>query len=246
MSNNNKNLEEVKIKARYWSFYLYPESAPEDWIDRIQMTGLPFCISPLHDKDTNPTGELKKAHYHIILCYNGPTTWGNVKKTITDPLNQRHPQYLNSVKGMYRYLTHQDNPEKYQYNPQEIRHLNGFTTADYCDMSITDEDRLFDAIENYIEDHELTEFRAVVYHLKAEGAFEMLSFFRRHTVYFKEFIRSARFGGFEKFPVGVTSGIIDLTTGEKLTPEQFEELRAKWIEDHKDGTPFPVKKYQLP
>lgn len=242
--NDNNNIVFEKVKARYWSFFLYPDSAPEDWIDRIQMTGLPFCISPLHDKDTNPTGEPKKAHYHVILCYNGPTTYGNVKKTITDPLNQPHPQYLNSVKGMYRYLIHQDNPEKYQYNPQEIRHLNGFTTADYCDMSITDEDRLYDAIENYIENHELTEFRAVVYHLKAEGALEMLSFFRRHTVYFKEFIRSARFGGFEKFPINKLDGVVNVLTGENLTQSEYEELVAKWNEEHDDGTPFPSDNFR--
>ena len=106
--------EKIIVKARYWWFVVYPESAPNDWIEKIQMTGLPFCISPLHDKDKNPDNTPKKAHYHVIVCYNGPTTYSNVKKTLTDILNAPHPQYLNAVKGAYRYLTHQDNPEKYQ------------------------------------------------------------------------------------------------------------------------------------
>lgn len=192
------NLESSTTKARYWGFFVYPESAPEDWRDRIQATGLPFCVSPLHEFDLNPDQTPKKAHYHVILAFNGPTTYNNVKKNIVDPLNQPHPQFLYSVKGAYRYLTHQDNPEKYQYDPKEITFYNGFTTADYCDMSITDEDRLYDAIENFIEENKLTEFITVVKLLKQHGQFESLSFFRRHSIYFKEYLKSARYSGYAR------------------------------------------------
>lgn len=222
----NDTTEKVIIKARYWWFVVYPESAPADWRDRIQATGLPFCVSPLHDKDINPDGTPKKPHYHVILCYNGPTTYSNVKKTMTDPLGQPHPQYLNSVKGAYRYLTHQDNPEKYQYDKNGVQHFGGFSTADYCDMSITDEDRLYSALEDYIQDKQLVEFLAVVYSLKNDGLFEMLSFFRRHTVYFKEFIKSARHGGFElmKPKNDIPEGYeVDHTTGELVKVELNDE-----------------------
>ena len=67
----------MNVKKRYWAFVLYPESAPSDWRDIIQMTGLPFAVSPLHDKDLNADNTIKKAHYHIILCYPGPTTYNN-------------------------------------------------------------------------------------------------------------------------------------------------------------------------
>ena len=61
------------VKKRNWTFLVYPESAPADWVSKLQATGLPVAISPLHDKDINPDGELKKAHYHVIVCYSGPT-----------------------------------------------------------------------------------------------------------------------------------------------------------------------------
>ena len=67
-------------KARYWSFVAYPESLPSDWKDTLTRTGLPIAISPLHDKDINPNGEAKKAHYHVILCFDGPTTYSVVLK----------------------------------------------------------------------------------------------------------------------------------------------------------------------
>ena len=50
------------VKKRNWAFVLYPESAPEDWRERLQQTGLQCCVSPLHDKDVNDTGGPKKAH----------------------------------------------------------------------------------------------------------------------------------------------------------------------------------------
>ena len=47
------------VKKRNWAFVLYPESAPEDWKEQLRLSGLQGAISPLHDKDINPTGEPK-------------------------------------------------------------------------------------------------------------------------------------------------------------------------------------------
>ena len=71
------------VKKRNWTFVLYPESAPADWLEKLQLTGLQAEISPLHDKDINPDGTVKKAHYHIIVCYSGPTSY-TVVKGLTD------------------------------------------------------------------------------------------------------------------------------------------------------------------
>lgn len=185
--------EKVIVKARYWSFIVYPESAPADWKDTVQKTGLPFCISPLHDKDTNPTGEEKKAHYHVIVCFGGPTTFSNVKKNITDPLGQPHPQYLMSVKGMYRYLTHKDNPEKYQYNETEITHMNGFSITDYSEYTMSDEDRIYETLEQIIESENISEYYHLIIYLKTNGYQEQLSFVRRNTFHIREFLKSARY-----------------------------------------------------
>ena len=103
------------IKKRNWAFVLYPESAPADWREQLQKTGLQCAISPLHDKDMNPDNTPKKPHYHVILTYSGPTSY-NVVKALTDGFNQPIPQALEQVRGYYRYLTHKDNPEKAQYD----------------------------------------------------------------------------------------------------------------------------------
>ena len=122
------------VKKRNWAFVAYPESLPTDWKEQLQATGLQVAISPLHDRDVDPTGELKKPHYHVILCYAGPTSY-NVVKGLTDSLKGPIPQPLEQVRGYYRYFTHMDNPEKYQYSPDTIETINGFSIMDFVELT---------------------------------------------------------------------------------------------------------------
>ena len=124
------------VKKRNWAFVLYPESAPVDWRDLLQKTGLQCAVSPLHDRDLNPDGEPKKAHFHIIICYSGPTSF-NVVKALTDSLCCPIPQALEQVRGYYRYFTHKDNPEKFQYQESEISTINGFSIMDFVELIFT-------------------------------------------------------------------------------------------------------------
>lgn len=123
-------------KERYWTFILYPESCPDNFKEILQKTGLCVAISPLHDKDINSDGELKKEHYHILLCFNGPTTYNKVK-SITDELCGTIPQRVLSCKGIIRYFSHKDNPEKYQYNEQDIVTLNGLDLKSFNDLTLS-------------------------------------------------------------------------------------------------------------
>lgn len=145
------------IKKRHWAFVLYPESAPSDWREQLQSTGLPYAVSPLHDKDLDPTGEPKKAHYHIILCFSGPTTFNSVK-AITDGLQQPIPQPLESVRGYYRYLTHEDNPDKYQYNKSDIFTCNGFDISDFVELTKSEVAKIIKEIQKAILAADIREY----------------------------------------------------------------------------------------
>ena len=121
------------IKKRNWAFVLYPESAPADWREQLQKTGLQCAISPLHDKDMNPDNTPKKPHYHVILTYSGPTSY-NVVKALTDGFNQPIPQALEQVRGITdtsRIRTIQ----KAQYDEREIKTINGFNIADFSELT---------------------------------------------------------------------------------------------------------------
>lgn len=122
-----------KIKGRAWLGVIYPESAPANWRDILQQTGIEFAVSPLHDSDLNANGEKKKEHYHIILVWQSPTTLANVV-ALLQPLNAPMPIKSESVKGAYAYLTHAENPEKAQYEAKDIELFNGFNISNFRDL----------------------------------------------------------------------------------------------------------------
>lgn len=151
----------TNIKKRYWAIIVYPDSAPLGWKELLQERGLQCCISPLHDKDINPDNTPKKAHWHIILCWDNPTTYNNVK-TICDELNAPIPQPLDSVRGYYRYLTHKDNPEKYQYDEGLITSLNGFDISNFAELTTTEVVCILKSIVTLIRDNNIVEFSQLV------------------------------------------------------------------------------------
>lgn len=178
-------------KNRYWAFVLYLESAPENWKEQLQLTGLSICISPYHDKDKNPDGTDKKPHYHIILCFGGPTTFNNVK-SITDSLNQPIPISLQQVKGYYRYLTHMDNPEKYQYNESDIQCLNGFNIDDYVDLSYSQVKSIMVSLQTLILKNNMLEYCELLDYLLFHEMYTELDVASNHTVMLNSYITSRR------------------------------------------------------
>ena len=80
--------------------------------------------------------KLKKAHWHILLSYDGPVNLVAVKK-LTDKLNAPNPQKISSSKGLVRYMAHLDNPEKFQYSVADIKGHNGADIAAYFELTAT-------------------------------------------------------------------------------------------------------------
>lgn len=207
-----KEYKYSKLKKRYWTFVLYPESAPNDWRDILQRTGLEIAVSPLHDKDKDPTGGPKKPHYHIILCYEGPTTGGAVKR-LTDDLGQPIPLPVDSVRGLYRYFTHKDNPDKYQYDEREITTLNGFDISTYADLSSADKTKIKLELTKFIQESnimEYSDFMDKVIELDKPDYFFIAS---TNTTYFNAYLVSKR----NKCKDQLESGrykLLDTETGE--------------------------------
>lgn len=182
------------VKKRAWALVCYPESLPSDWVDFLQSTGLEVAISPLHDKDINPDNTPKKAHFHIIIVYQNPTTFKNVKENICDYLNCPIPQPLESVKGYYRYLTHMDNPEKHQYNQSEIITLNGFDISSFVNMTINELSVYLNLITDYIEQLKITEYRDLILLLKKDDEYRFLvPIAQNKTTFINAYIKSLKY-----------------------------------------------------
>lgn len=116
-----------KKRTRNFGCIVYPDSAPDNWQDILSEQRVPCFISPLHDKDINPDGQLKKPHYHVMLMFDSVKTLEQVER-IFDTFLGVGNEIIQSQRGYARYLCHLDNPEKFQYNIEDVRSLYG---ADY-------------------------------------------------------------------------------------------------------------------
>lgn len=179
------------VKKRNWAFLLYPESAPENWTEILQNTGLQFAVSPLHDKDLNPTGETKKPHYHIILCYSGPTSF-NVVNSLCKNLCQPIPQPLEQVKGYYRYFSHKDNPEKAQYDEEDILCFNGFNILDYADLTKSEIENIKKHLQTIIRNADILEYSDFMDFLLDNEMHTEYSIASNNTYFFEKYISSRR------------------------------------------------------
>lgn len=182
---------EKRKKGRIWAFVGYPESLPTDWFDILQQTGLQIAISPLHDHDLDPTGELKKAHYHFMVIYEGPTTYNHVLE-LTKSLNCTIPIKLESARGMYRYHIHMDNPEKYQYDDRDRILINGFDLSSCNQLTHAEVLKIKREVIDFINDNGIKEYADLVKILHGSDFIQMLDVVTSNTIFFNTYLTSAR------------------------------------------------------
>lgn len=178
-------------KGRIWGFVGYPDSLPTDWLEKLQQTGLQIAISPLHDKDLDPTGEPKKPHYHIMIIYDGPTTYNHVLE-LTKSLNCTIPIKLESARGMYRYHIHIDNPEKHQYDDRDRILLNGFDVSSCSQLTHNEVLKIKRLVLDIIKDNMITEYSDLCDMLHQTDSIQMLDVVTSNTVFFNTYLTSAR------------------------------------------------------
>jgi hypothetical protein len=178
-------------KKRNWAFLMYPDSAPENWKDILQLSGLQCSVSPLHDSDLNADETQKKPHWHVILAYSGPTSY-NVVLKFTASLNATIPQALEQVKGYYRYFTHKDNPEKTQYDEADIININGFSIRDFVEMTKSEITAIKRDIMRYIEQNDIREYSDLLIGLDKEDLHDMWEVAANNTIFADAYCRSRR------------------------------------------------------
>lgn len=145
-------------RTRNWTIVLYPESAPNNWRDILDEMHLEWVESPLHDKDVNADGEVKKAHWHIILMFGGVKSYEQVLD-VTQKLNCPRPERCHNVKAMVRYMAHLDNPEKFQYNQSDIKAHGGVDLAELLRPSSSERYSLIHDMITYVKTNHIVEFQ---------------------------------------------------------------------------------------
>jgi len=209
--NNEKSLSNDKVnlthngKKRNWATVVYPESAPENWIETLKISGAQVAISPLHDRDLEADEKTpKKAHWHVMMVYPGPKSLASVK-AFCSTFGGIQPVPLEAVRGYYRYLTHQDNPEKFQYDEKDIQCLNGFSILDFIELTRTEIIKIKKELLVLINTENFFEYADFIDYLQDKGTDEFLDVGMSNTYFFDKYLTSRRH---KAVPIGKVSGSI--------------------------------------
>lgn len=175
-----KERRDRQQNSMWYSFIVYPESAPEGWKDKLRATGLQAAISPLHDKDKREqdsaekeivdkeTGEIKaikkgaeylkgdpkKHHWHGIIKFEKIIRYDEANDFIREITNGPYIQKCLSLKGAYEYFVHMNNPDRYQYEKEEIIEMNGFK----IDPTETEKKEMINEIIKAVIDNKVSRF----------------------------------------------------------------------------------------
>lgn len=144
-------------RTRVFAIVVYPDSAPDDWKERLTQEHVQVLISPLHDRDKNPDGSDKKPHWHVLVMFDSVKTQEQVDKLldrVLGPNRVKVYENVNSTRGYARYLCHKDNPEKAQYADSDVVALGG---ADYQELvQLGSDDRsTLRMVFAYIREHKI-------------------------------------------------------------------------------------------
>ena len=175
-------------RTRNFATVVYPESAPEDWQEILSQQFVPAFISPLHDKDVNPTGEPKKPHYHVVLMFDGVKTREQAQDIISK-LNGVGCEVIQSIRGYARYLCHLDNPEKAQYKQEDVRSLCG---ADYPGTIglVTDKYKAISEMIDYCREYNIYSYSDLLEYCRMERFDWFRVLCDNGTVVMKEYLKS--------------------------------------------------------
>lgn len=175
-------------RTRNYATVVYPESAPKDWKLRLQEECVPALVSPLHDKDLNTDGTLKKEHYHVMILFDGVKTReqaGEVFSVIggvgIEPIKCPH--------SYARYLIHLDNPDKAQYSIDDVISLSG---ADYNTMIslATDKYRAIGEMIEFCQQNDIESYAVLLLYAKNHRQDWFRSLCDNSTIVVTQFLKS--------------------------------------------------------
>lgn len=181
-------------RTRVFATVVYPDSAPEDWQERLTQEHVSAFISPLHDQDKNPDGTQKKPHWHVMLMFEGVKSREQVDALldgVLGPDRVKHYETVNSTRGYARYLCHMDNPEKAQYDRADVVSLGG---ADYDEIvSLPSDDwAVLDEIFEYLENTGERYYSRFMAYCRAERRDWWKLLIQRHSYVVVSWMKSER------------------------------------------------------
>lgn len=214
-------------RTRNWTLIFYPEDLPENWKELVDGLLVRWIEGPLHDKDVLPDGTPKKPHHHTLFMFENVKSVEQVSELFKELFGESEsgtivgvatPQKVTDRCAIVRYMAHMDNPDKAQYDPNDIVGHNGADPAEILRYSATETREMIIAMEEYIEQNgiiELSDFSAAIRYNHPEWHTLLAT---KMTMYFNAFIRSQRHKVERNIRIRC-----DAETGEVIEDTEYED-----------------------
>lgn len=172
--------------CKYWSFLVYPDSAPGDWKKRLENTLVPSAVSPLHGGDE----EHPKEHYHVLLGFKRKVGISSARD-VCNLCGGANGVVVEAYAplGSFEYLTHKNSPEKQQFGDVEPELFNGFKRPR---IELNNDDMMDECLDLIFDDN-ILEFSVLVKHFRDAGEREKANWVVSHSYGLKLTIDSQRY-----------------------------------------------------
>lgn len=205
-------------RTRNWTIVLYPDSAPDNWREILDELHIEWIESPLHDKDLNADGSLKKPHWHVLLMFGGVKAYEQVIELIK-PLNSPIPQKCHNAKALVRYMAHLDNPEKVKYSLNDIKAHGGVDVSELLLPSRSERYTYIGEMMDWCVEEDITEFEDLAMYARREKSDSWFPLLCDNSSYImSNFLKSRRHN-----PARLARTFVDPVTGEVIEDMQQDK-----------------------
>lgn len=178
------------IRSRGWACIVYPESAPDGWLDALREQHVQMLISPLHDSDTTADGKPKKPHYHVLAMFDSPTPERRAREVFAAAGVTAPPELVKSIKAYARYLVHMDDHDKARYADAAVVELSGAAWSAVALDEAEERDRILTEIEDFIDEQGIVSYRALCRYARSHRP-EWVHVVRTSTIHLMSYLKSA-------------------------------------------------------
>lgn len=196
----------MATKARFFTGIVYPDSAPEDWIDQLRDSLREFLISPLHTPDPIEdweTGAIKtkKPHWHVMYCHGNSVGAKPVREILPDWMVLPASDFafmVGSYRNLSRYFIHLDQPDKQQFSgkPEELLTiLNNFPLDLSKELTKSEKRQLKIQLWNFVRQNSITEYAELLDALGDLQEWDMFEMAFDNQSKIEGYIRSQRHHG---------------------------------------------------
>lgn len=179
-------------RRKIWWGYLYEDSAPADFLDRMRESGMEG-LAMKHDRDLTAAGEVKEPHWHVVVRFAHAAQLADAKEVLTSfGVKAASVQYRDSWTAVARYLCHVDDPNKAQYDPAEVVEFGG---ADYLAAinRTADKYRIVNEMCAWAKERNVYSFRILMDYAREENLEWFMALCDNSAIIMREYLKSYRY-----------------------------------------------------